>query len=102
MSLSSWKLIQALVWGSEHLQNVLCLFISDIYIESTTPPPGTYDIGGLNAFGRYTLCKHPGSGAAVFSPTGHDQLVLREKRMPGPGTYNPPGDIKDSNPHIPS
>ena len=41
----------------------------DIYLASTTPPPGAYDIGGLDAKGIYYVGKYKGSGAAVFSPT---------------------------------
>jgi hypothetical protein len=70
---------------------------------STTPAPGTYDIGGLDSKGIYYIGKYKSSGAAMFSPTSsHMFESKRSKRLPGPGTYDPPGGIKDPRNYLPS
>ncbi len=75
----------------------------DIYLASTTPAPGTYNIGGLDSKGIYYLGKYQGSGATVISPTsGHLFGSKRIKRVPGPGTYDPVGGINDGRTFLPS
>lgn len=67
----------------------------DLYPTSTTPSPGTYKIGGLHPKGSYFLNKFRSSGASVFSPTSSllNLNTIRTARIPGPGTYDLPGDI---------
>jgi len=70
---------------------------------STTPAPGTYDIAGLHPKGVYYLGKYKSSGAAMFSPSSSHMFdSKRPKRIPGPGTYDPPGGIKDPRTFLPS
>ena len=75
----------------------------DIYLVSKTPAPGAYNIGGIHEKGVYILGKHRNSCASVFSPTSSIlNTKVRTPRVPGPGTYDPPGNIKDANEHMPS
>ncbi|CAD8081623.1 unnamed protein product [Paramecium sonneborni] len=71
-----------------------------IYLESTTPAPGRYDLGGLTAKGNYFIGRFKSSGAPVISPS--TTIIKRLKRIPGPGTYDPPGDIGDLRTYLPS
>ncbi|CAD8083679.1 unnamed protein product [Paramecium sonneborni] len=71
-----------------------------IYLESTTPAPGRYNIGGFSQKGNYFIGRYKSSGAPVISPnTAQSQRI---KRIPGPGTYDPPGDIGDPRNYLPS
>ncbi|CAD8133560.1 unnamed protein product [Paramecium pentaurelia] len=71
-----------------------------IYLESTTPAPDRYNIGGFSSKGNCFIGKYKSSGAPVISPsTAQSQRV---KRVPGPGTYDPPGDIGDPRNYLPS
>ncbi|CAD8176036.1 unnamed protein product [Paramecium octaurelia] len=71
-----------------------------IYIQSTTPAPGRYNVGGFSQKGNYFIGKYKSSGAPVISPaTAQSQRV---KKIPGPGTYDPPGDIGDPRNYLPS
>ncbi|CAD8063195.1 unnamed protein product [Paramecium primaurelia] len=71
-----------------------------IYLESTTPAPGRYNVGGFSQKGNYFIGKYKSSGAPVISPsTAQSQRI---KKVPGPGTYDPPGDIGDPRNYLPS
>ncbi|CAD8160363.1 unnamed protein product [Paramecium octaurelia] len=71
-----------------------------IYLQSTTPAPGRYDVGGLTAKGNYFFGRFKSSGAPVISPS--TTIAKRLKRIPGPGTYDPPGNIGDLRTYLPS
>ncbi|CAD8073233.1 unnamed protein product [Paramecium sonneborni] len=71
-----------------------------IYLESTTPAPGRYNVGGFSQKGNYFICKYKSSGAPVISPSTAQSQRL--KKIPGPGTYDPPGDIGDPRNYLPS
>ncbi|CAD8161473.1 unnamed protein product [Paramecium pentaurelia] len=71
-----------------------------IYLQSTTPAPGRYDVGGLKAKGNYFIGRYKSSGAPIISPSS--TIAKRLKRIPGPGTYDPPGDIGDLRTYLPS
>lgn len=67
--------------------------IIDIYLESKTPAPCTYNVGGISKTGVYYNSKFSSSKAPLFSPSSNKSL--RFIKTPGPGTYDPPGDIGD-------
>lgn len=62
-------------------------------MESTTPAPSTYNVGGISKTGVYYNSKFSSSKAPLFSPSSNKSL--RFIKTPGPGTYDPPGDIGD-------
>lgn len=51
-----------------HVVIHIYLYIIDIYIESTTPAPGKYNIGGFSTKGNYFIGKYKSSGAPVIAP----------------------------------
>ncbi|CAD8102310.1 unnamed protein product [Paramecium sonneborni] len=64
-----------------------------IYLESTTPSPFAYNVGGISKTGNYFNSKYSSNKAPLFSPSSNKSI--RIIKTPGPGTYDPPGDIAD-------
>lgn len=77
----------------EPKQNVYIIHNVDIYLESTTPSPCAYNVGGISKTGHYFNSKVPSNKAPLFSPCSNKSVRLI--KTPGPGTYDPPGDIAD-------